>query len=238
MGTRKQVQVVALAILIFVVVSVIRATSHSGNLGKYVGDLNGNLDYAAVVRIDDATRLILEEGSYYLVVDEPDESGFWTLINGTGKNVRWTMCARGSLNSGTGEVQRPIVFLNYLPPVLNGSQLYERNVSWGNPVKVILIRKPGIPPYRNVTVNDSEYGPQTLEIPVNDWIKANLTFSGGRLREAVIVSRHPDHFNLSQKLVRVRIKIVYRGEDGYASLRERVLERYGELMDLCSSGRR
>ena len=238
MGTRKLVPAVALAIIALVVVSVIRATSHSGDLGKYIGDLNGNLDYAAVVWIDDNTHLVLKEGDHYLVVDEPGESGFWTLINGTGKSARWTMCARGSRNSGTQKVYGPIVFFGYLLPVLNGSQLYERNVSWGNPVKVILTRKPRIPPYRNVTVNDGEYGPQTLEIPVNDWIKANLTFSGGRLREAVIVSRHPDHFNLSQKLVRVRIKIVYRGEDGYASLRERVLERYGELMDLCSPGRR
>lgn len=114
MGTRKQVQVVALTIIALVVVSVIRATSHSGDLGRYVGDLNGNLDYAAVVRIDDATRLVLKEGSYYLVVDEPDESGFWTLINGTGKNVRWTMCARGSRNSGTQKVYGPIVFFGYL----------------------------------------------------------------------------------------------------------------------------
>ena len=140
MGTRKLVPAVALAIVVLVVISVIRATSHSGDLGKYVGDLNGNLDYAAVVRIDDATRLILKEGNYYLVVDESDESRFWTLINGTGKSVRWTMCAGGSRNSGTEEVSGPIVFLNYLLPILNGSQLYEMNVSWGNPTKVILAR--------------------------------------------------------------------------------------------------
>ena len=202
--------------------------------GGYLTDLNGGLDYVAVVTADNSTTLVLNEGDHYLVVEESNELRAWSLFNGTGKSVEWKTCWRGGENNGTQEISGPVVFMDYLLPVLNGSPLYERKVTCGSPIEVTLVRKPGVPPYENVTVNDTEYGPQTLRIPINDWIRANLTVSDGRLKEVVMVARYPNYFNLTAGIVRVDIKIVYRGEKDYKKLKARVLKRYTELLMACS----
>ncbi|CAI1492985.1 conserved exported protein of unknown function [Thermococcus nautili] len=230
MSMRKLIPIVVLTLAVALVAY---SQFQAGGLEKYLEDINQNLDYVAVVRVDNFTTLVLKEENHYLVVEEPDASGIWSLFNGTGKTVRWTICGRGGQNNGTQEILGPIVFMNYLLPVLNGSPLYDRNVTWGNPIEVTLVRKPGVPPYENVTINDTKYGPQTLQIPVNDWIRANLTVSDGRLKKAVITSRYPDYFNFSTSTVRVEIEIVYRGEKDYEKLKARVVERYTELLRAC-----
>ncbi|MEO2152488.1 MAG: hypothetical protein ABGW50_07515 [Thermococcus sp.] len=224
---------IPIVVIILLVAVVAHSQFQTRSLEKFLDDINQELDYVAVVRVDNFTTLVLKEGNHYLVVEEPDASGIWGLFNGTGRTVRWTICGRGGQNNGTQEISGPVVFMNYLLPVLNGSRLYDRNVTWGNPIEVTLVRKPGVPPYENVTIDDTKYGPQTLQIPVNDWIRANLTVSDGRLKKAVITSRYPDYFNFSTSTVRVEIKIVYRGEESYKELKARVVERYTELLRAC-----
>ncbi len=226
-------KLIPVIVLTLAVALVAHSQFQADGLEKYLKDLNGSLDYVAVVKAGNSTTVILKEGTRYLVVKEADASGIWSLFNGTGKTVEWMICERRTRSNGIQVIQSPVVFMNYLLPVLNGSPLYERKVTCGNPMEVVLVRKPGVPPYENVTINDTSYGPQMLKLPVNDWIRANLTVLDDRLREAVIVSGYPDYFNVTTSTVRVDVKIVYRGEEGYKKMKARVLELYLELLRAC-----
>ncbi|AIU69001.1 hypothetical protein TEU_00845 [Thermococcus eurythermalis] len=231
-------KLIPVAVLTLAVVLVAHTQLQSDGLEKYIGDLNRTLDYAAVVRRNmeqnNLTTLILKEGNQYIVIEEPNAHGIWSLYNGSEKVIRWKICVEGFQNNGTDSNPGPVAFMSYLYLVLNGSPKYEREITWGNPIKVTLVRKPGVPPYENLTINDTKYGPQTFQAPVNDWIRANLTVSEGKLKRITMLSKYPDYFNQTLNTVSVDIKIIYRGEKGYDNMKKHVLERYTELLRACS----